>query len=423
MFALCDQNNAYVSSERVFQPRLEGKPVVVLSNNDGCVIARSNEAKSLGYEMGDAYHLNAERLRRDRVEVLSSNYALYHDMSQRVQATLLPFAESLEVYSIDECFMHFRAVSDWLPLGHEIKRTIKAHTGIPVCLGFARTKVLAKLANRTAKKRAQHEGVFLAPEKSIERDEWLRSFAVKDVWGIGRQLTLKLESAGIRSAFELAEVSDRQAKSLMTVVGARIVMELRGESCLAIEELAPAKKGICTAKSFGEPITDLEMLYQPLASYVSRVAEKLRAQRSVCGHLRIFLQTNPFRTEDPQYSPSIGCDLLTPTNFTPELCVTAAKLLDRIYRKGFSYKKVGVMALEIGPENETQMSFDSISPAEVERRRRLMAAVDSINKAHGKGTVRVAAVGAMNPSWSMRQSRCSPHYTTRWTDLPVARIV
>ncbi len=420
MFALVDCNNFYASCERVFQPRLEGRPVVVLSNNDGCVIARSAEAKALGYEIGDAFHLILDRLKRDGVTVFSSNYTLYHDMSQRVQATLGLFAETLENYSIDECFLHFKPGADWGPLGREIKRTVRKHTGIPVCAGFGVTKVLAKLANRTAKKRPEHGGVFVVPDAGEARDAWLRTFAVGDVWGIGRQLSGRLQAAGVLTAYDLSRLSDTSARSMLTVVGARIVMELRGVACLQIEEIAPEKKGIGSAKSFGVPLEDLETLYEPLSAYVSRIAEKLRDQRSVCGHLRVFLETNPFVPSDPQYHPSTGCDLPTPTNYTPDLCTTAARLMQRIYRPGYRYKKVGVMALEIAPESDTQLSFDAPTPEEIDRRRRLMAVMDKLNREHGRGTIRVASAGERSPAWQMRQALRSPCFTTRWADIPEA---
>lgn len=421
MFALVDCNNFYASCERVFQPRLEGRPVVVLSNNDGCVIARSNEAKALGVEMGDAWHLNRDKLERLGVAVFSSNYTLYADMSRRVRITLGGFAQELEAYSIDECFLRFRDAADWLALGSTIKATVRKNTGIPVSCGFGPTKVLAKLANRTAKKRAEHRGVFVAPDAGAARDSWLASFEVRDIWGIGRQLSVKLGAAGVRTALDLSRMDDAAARKMMSVVGARIVHELRGVSCLEIEEVAPAKKGMCSAKSFGVALTELDELREPLATYVSRIAEKLRGERSVCGHLRVFLETNPFSSDSPQYHPSLGVDLPTPTNYTPSLCEVAAGLLERIYRPGYRFKKVGVMALELAPEGATQLGFDAPAPDEVDRRRRLMAAMDSVNIRFGRGAVSVATAGGKDTCrWKMRQALCSPAYTTRLKDLPVA---
>lgn len=419
MFALVDCNNFYASCERVFQPRLEGVPVAVLSNNDGCVIARSNEAKALGVEMGDAWHLSREKFARLGVKVFSSNYTLYGDMSRRVRCVLETFAQELEAYSIDECFLRFDPGADWMALGRATRTAVRKWTGIPVSVGFGPTKVLAKLANRTAKKRPEHGGVFVAPE-GAEREAWLRGFGVKDVWGIGSRTEAKLVARGVVTAYDLSVMDDGVARSLMSVVGARIVAELRGVSCLAIEEVAPAKQGMCSAKSFGVPLIELDELREPLAAYVSRLAEKLRAERSVCGHLRVFLETNRFAAGDPQFFPSLGTDLLTPTNFTPQLCEVAGGLLERIYRQGYRFKKVGVMALELGPEGAAQLGFDAPDTVEVERRRRLMAALDGVNRQFGRGSVRVGTAGAASPGWGLRSEMRSPAYTTRWDALPVA---
>lgn len=419
MFALVDCNNFYASCERVFQPRLEGKPVVVLSNNDGCVIARSNEAKALGVEMGDAWHLNRERFARLGLNVYSSNYTLYGDMSRRVRTVLGMFAQDLEAYSIDECFLRFDRGGDWRALGISTRTAVRKWTGIPVSVGFGPTKVLAKLANRTAKKRPEHGGVFVAPEDEA-RAEWLRGFAVKDVWGIGSRTEAKLVARGVCTAYDLSQMADGPARSLMSVVGARIVAELRGVPCLTIEEVAPAKQGMCSAKSFGVPLTELDDLREPLAAYVSRLGEKLREEGSVCGHLRVFLETNPFAIGEAQYHPSAGTDLLTASNFTPTLCAVAGGLLERIYRPGYRFKKVGVMALELGPEGAAQLGLDAPPPAEVDRRRRLMAALDGVNRQFGRGSVRVATAGSRDPDWGMRHALRSPAYTTRWDSLPVA---
>lgn len=419
MFALIDCNNFYASCERVFQPRLEGKPVVVLSNNDGCVIARSNEAKALGIEMGAPWHLNRAKFEDCDVKVFSSNYTLYGDMSRRVKVTLAGFAEELEPYSIDECFLRFPNRGAWMDIGREVRRIVRKHTGIPVSCGFGATKVLAKLANRTAKKSPEHEGVFAAPVAEAEREAWLASFAVGDVWGVGRRTVAKLAAVGVHSALDLSRMEDATARNLMTVVGARIVAELRGISCLCIEEVASPKKGMCSSKSFSTPLRTLQELREPTAAYVSRVAEKLREEGSVCGHLQVSLETNPFNPGQPQYFPIAGTDLLSATNYTPEMSAAAAQLLERIYRPGFAYKKVCVTALDLARESEAQLGFDALSREEQDRRRRLMSAMDSINKGLGRGTVRVAASGARSPEWAMRQRLRSPAYTTRWKDIPV----
>ena len=335
-------------------------------------------------------------------------------MSRRVTATLGGFAERLENYSIDESFLEFSHGPDFPRLGASIKTTVRKHTGIPVSVGFGPTKVLAKLANKAAKR---GEGVFVVPDSIDKREEWLKGFGIRDVWGMGRQQTAKMESIGVKSAYDLAHLEPNSAKKLLTVVGARIVMELGGVSCLSLEEIAPAKKAICSAKSFGKMISSLEELSEPLVTYTSRVAEKLRAQGSVCGHVRVFLETNPFLPLEPQFNPCLGMDI-TPTNFTPALCAAADNVLRKIYRKGYSFKKVGVMLLEITPERETQLCFDSLPATEVDRRRKLMSAMDALNQKFGRGTLRVASAGVDDSPWRMRQDLKSRNYTTKWADIP-----
>lgn len=420
MFALVDCNSFYASCEQVFRPDLRGKAVVVLSNNDGCVVARSAEAKQLGIPMAAAWHQVPEEVSRQAV-VFSSNYTLYGDMSRRVLAVLSRFAEAIENYSIDESFLEFSPGPDWRALGQEIRATVYRHTGVPVSVGFGPTKVLAKAANRAAKKRPEAGGVFLLNDEG-EIDAVLAGMSTDDVWGIGSRLSARLEGVGVKTALDFKRMDDEVARRLLTVVGQRIVLELRGTSCLAIEDVVPKKQNICTAKSFGTPITTLESLREPLSSYVSRVAEKLRAQGSVCGRMQVFLQTNPFQPHQPQLYPAGETILTTPTNFTPDLVSAAQEVLTRIYRPGYYWKKVGVMLLELGPETSVQAAFDSPPPEAVDRRRRMMTALDAVNRVYGKASVRVAsAAGRAPPDWKMRQANLSPRYTTRWEELPVAR--
>lgn len=282
------------------------------------------------------------------------------------------------------------------------------------------TKVLTKLANRTAKKQPEHKGVFVAPTCIEAREAWVAGFEVADVWGIGSQLSARLGAAGVKTALDLARLDEATGRRMMSVVGARICAELRGVSCLEIEEATPDKKGIGSAKSFGIPLDDLATIHEPLATHVSRVAEKLREQRSVCGHIRVALETNPFARGGPQYNPSTGCDLPTSTNYTPELAAVAARLLKTIFRPGYRYKRVGVMLLEIVPEAAVQLSFEGPSPQLSDKRRAAMAAIDTVNRARGRGTVRLASTGTKLPEWRMKQALASPCYTTRWTELPVA---
>lgn len=420
MYALVDCNNFYASCERLFNPRLAGRPVVVLSNNDGCVVARSAEAKAMGIEMAGAWHQVAERY--PQVVALSSNYALYGEMSRRVTTTLRGFSYQLENYSIDESFLEFLPGVDWGALGREMKRTVKRHTGLPVSVGFGETKVLAKVANRLAKKRPELGGCHVITPENV--DEALASLATSDIWGIARRTAEKLAGVGVRSALDLKLMDVGQARRLMTVVGERIVMELRGVSCLEIEEVAAEKQEICTAKSFGRPVESLDELREVVACYVSRVAEKLRAQGSVCGRVHVGLETNPFKPEERQYFNGGGVTLATPSNFTPTLAGEALRVLDGIYRPGYRYKRAVVMLLELGPEHAVQAClFDSTPPEDVEKRRRLMAAVDTANKVWGRGTVRLGSAAGLSPEWRMRQKAMSPAYLSSWEEIPVARVL
>lgn len=415
MFALVDCNSFYCSCERVFNPRLEGQPVVVLSNNDGCVVSRSNEAKARGIAMGEVWHLATPELKKG-VHAFSSNYTLYGDMSRRVMMTLRDFAERMEIYSIDESFLQFDSRGDWTPLGKRIRKTVQKHTGIPVCVGFGPTKVLAKLANKLAKKNAVHAGVFVWPNNAEDADALLSTVPVQDVWGIGRRLATRLAPLGITTAQNLCNLDDTTARRVLAVTGLRIVWELRGVSCLELEELAPAKKAVCCAKGFGVPLSTLNELLEPLAAYVSIVAEKLRAQKLATGHIQVFLETNP-HSEGRQYSPSIGRSLDMATNYTPELSTFAAQLLRAIHRPTYSFRKVGVLVSDLRPETEKQSSFYAPSPEVVARRQKLMVTLDRVNRDCGRGTVRLGSAGVQSPRWRMRQEHLSPCYTTRWAEL------
>lgn len=418
MISLCDANNYYVSVQRVFQPSLAGRPVVVLSGNDGNIISRSEEAKALGYKMGDAWHLNRDRLAKDGVHVFSSNYALYADMSARVMETLGEFGQALENYSIDESFLELPDDCDLVATGVQIRQAVLRRTGIPVSVGIGPTKVLAKLANRISKK-DRSKGVYLMPTGEGRR-ALLHSVATGDIWGIGSQQEAKLKAAGITTAGDLAALSDTAARALLTVTGARIVAELNGVKCLELETIQASRQSICRAKSFGVGLSDREEMIEPLSCHVSGIAEKLREQGSVCGHMRVFIETNSFQATSPQYRNMAGCDLPTPSNFTPDLLAVAIRLLNQIWRPGFRFKKVGVMALELSSESETQMTFSSICTEGAARRRSLMRAVDKLNGTMGRNTVRYASSGDVSPVWQMRQAMRSPRFTTRFDELPVA---
>ena len=415
MFALVDCNSFYCSCERVFQPQLEGRPVVVLSNNDGCVVSRTAEAKAHGIAMGEVWHLARPEL-KSGVHAFSSNYTLYGDMSRRVMDTLRDFAQRLEIYSIDEAFLGYDDHADWPVLGIAIRATVRRHTGIPVSVGFGPTKVLAKLANKLAKQRDAHAGIFVWPTEPADASAVLATVPVSDVWGIGRRLADRLAPLGVTTALALRDLDDATARRLLAVTGLRIVLELRGLSCLALDELDQPKKAICCAKGFGSPISTLDELSEPLAAYTSRIAEKLRAQHQIAGFLQVFLETNP-HAGGPQYNPATSCALLMPNNDSGHLAEVASSLLRRIHRPGYSFRKVGVLASDLGPENAVQVSFDAPPPQVLARRRALMATMDRINRDHGRATVRLASGGQATPAWRMRQTNLSPCYTTRWDAL------
>jgi DNA polymerase V len=415
MFTLVDCNSFYCSCERVFNPKLDRQPVVVLSNNDGCVVSRSEEAKAHGVAMGEVWHLARPELKAG-VHAFSSNYTLYGDMSRRVMTTLRDFAERMEIYSIDEAFLNFDSTGDWEEIGRTIRKTVRRHTGIPVCVGFGPTKVLAKLANRLAKKHKNYDGVFVWPEAPAEITALLDSVPVQDVWGIGKRLADRLAPHGITTARALRDMDDTKAQRVLAVTGLRIVWELRGISCLQLDELAPPKKAICCARGFGVPLSTLDELLEPLATYVSIVAEKLRAQKLVAGHVQVFLETNP-HTEGRQYNPGIGHTLDMASNFTPELSALAAELLKRIHRPGYRFRKVGVLLSDLRSAGEVQSCFGGPSPEAVARRQKLMTTLDQVNRSCGRGTVRLGSAGAVSPTWGMRQDHLSRCYTTRWAEL------
>ena len=415
-FALVDCNNFYASCERVFNPLLIGRPVVVLSNNDGCVIARSEEAKLLGIEMGAPAFKNDEKFRRHGVHVLSSNYALYGDMSARVMSTLRQMVASMEVYSIDEAFLGFEP---WQgeDFGRELRARVRQWTGIPVSVGIASTKVLAKLANRIAKKTPSLHGVFDLTAAS-DPETVLARVACGDIWGIGRRLAARLASGGIQTALDLKRADGAWVRRELGVVGERIVRELNGISCLELEEAPEPQKGIATARSFGEPIQALEGLEEALATYTARAAEKLRSGGQLAGRLQVHLETSPFRPDQPQHYPFAQTNLPEPTSHTPTLIAAAAALLRKIYRPGHQYRKVGVFLTELSAEASAQLTLFGANPSSPANR--LDSLVDSINRQYGTNTVRYGSMG-FGQQWRMRQERKSRGFTTRWGELLVAK--
>ncbi|WP_114781538.1 Y-family DNA polymerase [Botryobacter ruber] len=420
LFALVDCNNFYASCERVFDPRLEGKPVVVLSNNDGCIIARSNEAKALGIKMGQPAFEVRELVKQHGVQVFSSNYELYGDMSRRVVNTLAQFTPSLEVYSIDESFLDlgdFLAHPDVAAYAKEIKETTKLWTGIPVSVGVAPTKTLAKLANRLSKKWTDAAGVLVLTEaQAIE--EALQRTAVEDVWGIGRQHAQRLRQQGVHTALDLRNLPDAWVKKHMAVTGLRTVRELRGEPCADLELEVPAKQNICTSRSFSRPLTELTDIEEALATHVVRCATKLRKQHSCAGALTVFLTTSRFAAKEQQYYDSRTARLPGPTGSELELLHQARRLLRGMFRHGYRYNKTGVILSELVPETQVQLTL--FGGEQSEKQAKLMQALDSLRDRFGHGVVKNGVQGTAQ-RWIMSQEHCSPCYTTRLDEIIRAR--
>jgi len=419
MFALVDCNNFYASCERVYNPKLEGRPIIVLSNNDGCAIARSEEAKALGIEMGTPAFMIEDMIRQQGIEVFSSNYALYGDLSNRVMTILSGFAPQVELYSIDEAFLDVSELvyEDLDALGQEIRRFVRQCTGIPVSVGIAPTKTLAKMANRYAKKRKKGVGVHWL-KGAAEIAEVLDFTAVGDIWGVGPERAKLLLRNGFKTAADLSRAPDDWVLKQMTVVGHRLLNELRGIPSIEWELETPAKKNICTSRSFGKLITDKEDLIQAVANYTAACAEKLRKQQSCAGKLQLFLQTNPHRTEDRQYYRSITMPIAVATNNTPELTKAALLALSMIFREGFNYMKCGVTVMDLVPAGEVQAGlFDR---QDREKDQRVMQAMDKVNRAFGQDFVRFAVQG-YEKRYKLRQANLSGRYTTRIEEIVIIR--
>ncbi len=382
MFALIDCNNFYASCERVFRPDLIGKPVVILSNNDGCVIARSNEAKDLGVPMGAPAFQYKQLFDQHKIHVFSSNFALYGDMSSRVMEVLGTFSPNMEVYSIDEAFLDFTGfdLHDLQTIGNEMKTKVEQWTGIPVSVGFAPTKALAKLANRIAKKYPkQTSGVYLidTDEKRIKALNWLK---VGDIWGIGRKHSKRLEAIQIHTAMDFTRLSDEWVRKNLSVVGVRLKHELQGISTLKLEEVQP-KKSISTTRTFDGNYTELAQIKERVASFAVACAAKLRKQGACCNSIMVFIHTNGFRTELPQYSQNIVIQLPFATNSSIELVAYATQGLEKIFKQGFAYKKAGVIVMDFSSENNQQLTlFESRNPKHIP----LMKVMDALNASYGQ---------------------------------------
>jgi len=420
MFALIDVNSFYTSCETVFRPDLQGKPVVVVSNNDGCIISRSAEAKSLGIKMGEPFFKIKNNAYSARVYVFSSNYALYADLSERVMQTLTEMSPAIEVYSIDEAFVNLSGMINYTSLsafGHEMRNKVFKHTGLTVGVGIAQTKTLAKLANHAAKKWRGTGGVV--DLSNIERQRRLLVItSVEDVWGIGRRMSKKLNSMGINTALDLAESSLWVIRKHFNVVLERTVRELRGEQCLELEEFAPAKQQIVCSRSFGNRITEYADMHQAICAYAERASEKLRSERQYCRFISVFLRTSPHADNETYYGNQASMKLLTPSNDTRDIINSATNSLKRIWIDGHRYMKAGVMLADFFSNGVAQLNlFDDNAPRE--NSAALMEAIDKLNHS-GKGKIWFAGQG-LEKTWAMKREMLSPAYTTRYSDLPVAR--
>ncbi|MBD3425895.1 MAG: translesion error-prone DNA polymerase V subunit UmuC [Candidatus Omnitrophica bacterium] len=419
MIALVDCNNFYVSCERVFKPSLNGRAVVVLSNNDGCVISRSQESKDLGIKMGAPLFKCETFLREHGVKIFSSNYALYADMSKRVMETLSGFAPDIEVYSIDEAFLKLPdARGNLTGQGRKIRRTVLAWTGIPVSVGIAGTKVLAKIANELAKKDLRHDGVFdLSALPAKKAEQILGSFPVEGIWGVGTQYAKYLKRHRISTALDLKRVDPRWARAHMTVTGERLVRELNGTCCMDIESVSKNKKEITSSRSFGRKITDINQIKEAVSDYATRAAVKLRRQGSVCSGLFVFIMTSSY-DRDRYYNGSYR-SLATPTAGTSAIIRAAHGIIDRIYLEGKRYAKAGVILMDISGRRNLQLDlfeagyYNSKSEA-------LMHAVDKLNSRWGRGLLSYASNGIMK-KWAMRRRILSPGYSTRWDEIPIVK--
>ncbi|MFP1263377.1 Y-family DNA polymerase [Klebsiella michiganensis] len=417
MFALCDVNSFYASCETVFRPDLKGRAVVVLSNNDGCVIARSAEAKPF-VKMGEPYFKQKEMFRRHGIIAFSSNYELYADMSNRVMTTLEELSPRCEIYSIDEAFCDLTGVRncrDLTDFGREIRETVLRRTHLTVGVGIAQTKTLAKLANHAAKQWQRQTG-GVVDLSNLERQRKLMALLpVDEVWGVGRRISKKLESMGIDTVLKLADTDIRFIRKHFNVVLERTVRELRGEPCLGLEEFAPVKQEIVCSRSFGGRITEYHEMRQAICSYASRAAEKLRGEHQYCRFISAFVKTSPFALNEPYYGNSASVKLLTPTQDSRDIITAATKCLDAIWRDGHRYQKAGVMLGDFYSQGVAQLNlFDDNAPRQ--NSEKLMEVLDHLNAKDGRGTLYFAGQG-IQTAWQMKREMLSPRYTTRYSDL------
>ena len=416
--ALIDCNNFYASCERIFNPRLIGKPIVVLSNNDGCIITRSAEAKELGIKMGEPYFKAKKIIDKNNVKVFSSNYSLYGDISQRVMETLARFASDVEIYSIDEAFLGLNGFENYelSKYCQYIRRTIKQWVGIPVSIGVSTTKTLSKIANNLAKKNKQYDGVCIL-KSWFDINEALKLTSIEDVWGIGRRLSVFLKKYKINTAYDFTQLDKGWIRKNMGVVGEKTFLELCGVSCIELELIPSDKKSCCVSRSFSKPVEKIDDLEESVSSYGTRVAEKIREEGLVAESMSIFVLTNYFNRKEKQYSNSIKLQLPYPTNNSIKIVKRALEGIKKIYRQGYRYKKAGVILYGLTKAKQTRglLDYDRESSDSI------MNTLDRINERYGSSTIRLASEG-VDKSWSMRRESVSPCYTTRFDDLVEAKL-
>jgi DNA polymerase V len=414
--ALVDCNNFYVSCERIFRPDLARVPMVVLSNNDGCVVSRSNEAKALGVKMGQPWFECQPLAQAHGILAMSSNYALYADMSNRVMRILGEFSPNQEVYSIDESFVDLTGTPNLREVSYAMRERVRMWTGMPVCVGIGPTKTLAKLANHVAKKHPRSQGVFnYNALTDAQKAALLQRIPVSEVWGVGRKLTQRLLAHGVETVLDLREAHIPSLRAEFGVVMEKTQRELQETPCIQMEEVAADKQQIIASRSFGSMVTELPVLKDALSTFVANACAKLRAQNSQAAVIQVFLQTNRFRKDLPQYSPSLAVPSPQPTHDTLVVTRWADALCERMFREGYQYKKAGVMLSELSPVTHQQGDWLEASPP---GHSKLMQALDHLNARYGRGAVKVSTQGAYQ-GWQMRQERKSPNYTTDWDDVPV----
>ena len=418
MYGLIDCNNFYASCERVFQPSLNGKAIVVLSNNDGCVIARSGEAKLLGIPMGEPAFKLKDLIETNQVAVFSSNYVLYGDMSHRVMTTIRKFVPEMEIYSIDEAFLLFNGFENinLNNLGSKLVQTVIKNTGIPVSLGVAPTKTLAKVANKFAKKYKAYHGVCII-DSDDKREKALKLTQIGDIWGIGRSYSKKLQYYSVNTAWDFTQRSKAWVRQNMGVVGERIWLELRGTPCIETE-MPKSKKTICTSRSFGEKLTTIEPISEAVANFAASCGEKLRQQKSTANMIIVFIETNPFATNQAQYYNQVVLQLPVSTNDSTELIYFAEQGLKKIFKAGYKYKKAGVIVSEIVPERPFQ--GDLFDTRDRTKYNKVMEVMDKPNTSYGRQKVKIATQG-FDRKWKLKNEQLSPCYSTNIRDILVVK--